>query len=267
MMESMNVGMVGIAGDWHGNKGWVRLRLTDFANAGITKILQLGDFGFWPGNHGRKWLHRVNKIATEFGQTIYVTLGNHEDYTQIAKLVEHPTEAGWLHNPLYPSILVAPRGHRWEWDGVSFVSLGGGNSIDRPWRTEGVSWWKEEQITLDDVYKTVSGGYADVMLAHDCPAGVPLFGGHKTAAGDWPYDAFAYAQKSRDMMRQAVDGVKPKLFLHGHYHFLAEHDTFMHDGVSEYELHSVGLACDGMQNNIAIMSLPDMEMALIRYFV
>lgn len=261
------VDIIGVAGDWHGNKGWARLRIENFADLGVTKILHLGDFGIWPGNPGAKYLHRVNKLLGQHGMTIYVTLGNHEDYVQVSRLQPARDGSGWLFNPAYPNIMVAPRGHRWEWEGTSFVSLGGANSIDRFYmhRVENVSWWSGEQISLEDVFNTVKGGHADVMLAHDCPYGVPLFGGHKAGTGDWSYEDIAYSEKSRMMLKQAVDTVKPDLFFHGHYHFFADHTTVLNDGLDDYTLHSIGLDQDTHVNNIGLLSLPDLDFTVVDY--
>ena len=255
-------------GDVHGNGGWVRKRLLDFADLGITKILQLGDFGLFSSNNADKYLHRVNKILAENGQTLFVTLGNHEDYVRVSRFqtLQDGENAGWQYEKAYPNILFAPRPHRWEWSGVSFVSLGGANSIDRIYRTENISWWPGEQISLGEVWNTREGGHADVFLAHDCPSGVPLFGGHKAGTGNWGYEDIAYAVKSRDSLRDAVDVVKPDLLLHGHYHFLADYTTELLDNVDEkYTLHSVGLNKDEEKNNIAVLTLPTLQLDFIDY--
>lgn len=254
---------VGVAGDWHGNNGWAGIAIAQFAAQNIKHILHLGDFGFWPGNSGQKYLHKVNKRLQANGQTLYVTLGNHEDYVHVSRLNPHPVMPGFVYDSRYPNILVAVRGARWEWDGRSFVSLGGANSIDVTGRTEWVNWWKAEQITLADVYNTVSGGHADVMLAHDCPAGVNLFGKRDELNSIWSPAELRYAQESRTMMRQAVDTVKPDLFLHGHYHFLADHTTVLNDGVEDYTLHSIGLDMDGSKNNLALLELSTLELEII----
>lgn len=254
---------IGVAGDWHGNKGWSGIALARFAELGIKNILQLGDFGFWSGNSGQKYLYKVNKRLELNEQTLFVTLGNHEDYVQVARFQPYPHMDGWVYDPKYPNIVVAQRGTRWEWNGVTFVSLGGGNSIDYMGRTEWLNWWKAERISLADVYNTVAGGYADVMVAHDAPYGVNLFGSHRESRHDWLPTEMKYAQESRMTMRQAVDGVKPKLFLHGHYHFFANHTTVLNDGVDDYTLHSVGLDMDGSKHNLAVLHLPSKNLEMI----
>jgi hypothetical protein len=259
-MEAFDI--VGVAGDWHGNTGWAGIAIARFAELGIQHILHLGDFGFWPGNNGQKYLYKTNKRLAANGQVLYVTLGNHEDYVQISRL-QQSQFPGWRYNPEYPHILVADRGARWEWNGRTFVSLGGANSIDFIGRTENRTWWKAEQITLDDVFKTVMHGHADIMLAHDCPAGVNLFGSHREDHGIWSPTEMRYANQSRAMMRQAVDGVKPDLFLHGHYHFFADHETVLNDGLDEYTLHSIGLDMDGSKNNLAILELSTLDLEII----
>src|SRR5690606_15320815 len=108
-----------LLGDTHGNSRVVQDSLDRFAESGVTEILQVGDFGFWPGKPGEQFLAQVNTHLGNLCQTLYVTPGNHEDYTFLRYL--HTREDGWQEARSH--ILVAPRGHRWEWEGVSFVSL------------------------------------------------------------------------------------------------------------------------------------------------
>jgi len=257
--------MIGIAGDWHGNTGWAGIALDAFAELDIKHILQLGDFGIWPNTNDDKYLFRVNQNLVKNGQTLWVTLGNHEDYNRIDKMADHPQHEGWIWDPKFPSIIIAKRGTRWEWEGVSFVSLGGGNSIDVAGRTLDYTWWKQEQITLEDVFNTISGGYADVMLTHDSPTGVKMFGSHRETSWLWPPTAYAYANAGRDMMKQAVDGVKPGLLLHGHYHIFADNNTVLHDGVSTYELHSIGMGSDGDATNLGVLTLSTKQFDLLPF--
>jgi len=255
--------IVGVAGDWHGNTGWAGIAINRFAELGVKHILQLGDFGFWPGNNGQKYLYKTNKRLAANEQLLYVTLGNHEDYVQVSALQPHPHFPGWRYNKQYPNILVAERGTRWTWNDRSFVSLGGANSIDKQGRIENLSWWKAESITLQNVFDTVQGGHADIMLAHDSPTGVDLFGSHRVDNDMWFSSEIAYANESRAMMRQAVDGVKPDLFMHGHYHVHADKTSYLHDGVEGYTLHSIGLDMDGSYNNLALLELSSLDVEII----
>jgi hypothetical protein len=170
---------------------------------------------------------------------------------------------GFVYNRDYPHILVATRGARWEWNDVSFVSLGGANSIDFTWRTENINWWKGERIGLGDIYRTVEGGHADIMIAHDCPAGVNIFGSHRDAGNGWTPTEIAYAQESRVALRQAVDGVKPDILFHGHYHRYLDLTTELYDGVEGYSLRSIGLDMDDSQKNLMLFELASKDYVFI----
>lgn len=255
---------VGVLGDTHGDTGWTLDSLDRFAEAGITHVLQLGDFGIWP-NH-EKFLRKVNARLVKNGQILAVTLGNHENYARIAKAVPTPDADGWTILQGYRSILIAPRVHRFTWADREILSVGGGNSIDRFGRTPDVTWWSEEQITMGDVYRATAEASATLMVTHDCPDGVPLFGGHR-ASDDARFlfgDAgVKYAAESRRALRAITDVVQPELLLHGHYHFYAPYLTPLDAGDSEYVLRSVGLTRDGMTKSHAVLDLETLELEIL----
>jgi predicted phosphodiesterase len=259
----MNTFDVGVAGDWHGSQMWGEVALDQFAAAGIYRVLHAGDFGFWPTQRGTDFIEGIQKTLEKNNQILYVTLGNHEDYVQVNTFVAHPDMSGFVYNPTFPNILVATRGARWEWEGVSFVSLGGAASIDFEGRTEGINWWKEERITLGDVYRTIQDGHADVMIAHDSATGVNLFGSHREERSNWSAKALEYADQSRAMMRQAVDGVKPDIFFHGHYHHYLDTQVHFNDGVEDYSYRNVSLGKDGQSNNMAVLNLVTKEVTML----
>jgi predicted phosphodiesterase len=257
---------IGLLGDIHCNTGWTIRMLGEFKRAKITRIYQLGDFGLWQGDKGQKFLFKVNRDLRRNGQKMYVTLGNHENYVlaQALQLIEIGEDAGWLWNPQYPNILFAPRVHRFEIEGVSFLSVGGANSIDREWRIEGESWWPEEQISYGDILQATNGGHAQVMLTHECPKAVNLF--PNGSINSWSVDGLVYAEKSRIAMQHVVDEVRPELLFHGHYHFFADHKTTRFiDNKPAYDIRTVGLNRDTTLENIGILSLPDMKFELIQY--
>lgn len=246
---------IGIVGDTHSLYPAMELACKLFAEEGITEILQVGDFGFWPGSPGENFLSRTRRALEKHGQTLYVTPGNHEDYRQIAKFPLR--EDGWQ-VARKDSILVAPRGHRWEWEGRSFVSLGGAPSVDRAFRLQKQRmtgfplWWKEEEVTEEDVAKTVEGGYADIMVAHDAPFGVPTIE-RKIAHNPNGFleEDLAYALVGRERMLKAVSGVKPKVYFHGHYHFPVR-DLLPVDG---HNVEIYGMTCDGMYGTYGSLDL------------
>lgn len=256
----------GIAGDWHVDLDWAVARLRDFARLGVTEVLHVGDFGLFADPDAMNYLRTVSDVSAELGITLRVTMGNHDNYVMYEAMIEN--EDGWLYDPEFPNILFAKRGQRWEWNGVSFVSLGGGNSINKADLTIGYDWWPQEQIGLGDIYRTREGGYADIFIAHDAPEGVALFEDNHRHESKWSLEAVEYAQKSRQAMRQAVDGVKPGLFLHGHYHHLMDLTTELEDENGEpYTLHSIGLNMNGFKGNIALLHLDTREVEVIDYEV
>lgn len=232
---------IGLLGDVHGNYTWLRYAFDKFHREGLTQVLQLGDFGIYGSDNGHLFLKKARLLAEHYGITLYVTPGNHEDWEYINSIPVQ--EDGW--QKLREGIYMAPRGHRWEWEGMSFVSLGGAPSVDRAWRVKQQErqprakrflWWEEEMITEEDVDKVVTGGYADVMVAHDAPY---VKGIDARIAGNphgFELADIAYAEEGRSRMNRAFEGVKPKLFLHGHYHFLVNEVV--------NDTHVLGLSCD-----------------------
>lgn len=253
---------IGIIGDTHGNSAAVNYGLKLFSEEGVKNVIQVGDFGFWPGKAGENFLTDVSLALTDYDMTLYVVPGNHEDYTQIRNFMVD--EDGW--QSARTRIKVAPRGHRWEWAGRSFVALGGAPSVDRTWRVQGQRmkriklWWPEEEITEEDVDRTIEGGYADLMFAHDAPLGVPTI---EKKIGPNPlgfYDEdLAYALVGRERMLRAVEGVKPQMFFHGHYHFVVR-DILPQD---EGHIKVFGLNADGAYGTYAILDLETLHFSLI----
>lgn len=260
----LNFSAIGILGDTHGFIPWTVLALNTFNANGVNVILQVGDFGVFSDANGVTFRAEVNRALEVNGQVMYVTLGNHEDYSLVAGFVPHPTMVGFVYEVEYSNILYATRGARWVWEGVSFVSLGGANSIDWNTRTPWVNWWEGERISLGDVYRTVQDGHADVMITHDCPEGVNLFGNHRDANSGWSAKQIAYSRESRVMLRQAVDGVKPEILFHGHYHAFTDLVTEMFDGVDHYTVRTVGMGMnDDYDTALGVFILTDRQFNLL----
>lgn len=241
--------VVGVAGDWHGTT-WHALRaIESFHNAGIKNVFHLGDFGFWGGQDSAKYIRKVIHRLERFDMHIYVTLGNHEDYWRVDR--KPANEDG---TRFYESerLVVLPRPFKGYIGGKSFMSLGGANSIDFKMRKEGVSWWREESITVTDVENAAKMGHVDIMFCHEVPDGVNLQSFRKNWRGGWNTDEVFYSEAGRKTLRLAVDEVKPSILFHGHHHLFQDSTTTLEDYKNnKYVLRTVGLAKDGEANNIA----------------
>lgn len=75
-----------IAGDWHINTEWATHALDTIASTGIKDIFHVGDFGFWPDEHGQDYLRVIDAKLALTGSTLLVTPGNHDDYAFINSL-------------------------------------------------------------------------------------------------------------------------------------------------------------------------------------
>lgn len=246
---------VGLLGDVHGTEFWLNRAIDEFSAAGLDTIIQVGDLGVWPGNVAAGKWDRINKRLRLKGITILCAPGNHEDYDQIDAL--EPRDDGWL--PFRPNILLAPRGHRTEMAGHSFVWLGGAGSVDRKPRlmrdsafnrqrehygssTRRKSWWEQEAITDADVARTAAGGHADVMVAHDAPTRVQTIASRlRNNPGGFSRHDIEYANQARAKFMEAFMAVEPTLALHGHYHFAVNESV----DYGTFTTHVFGLANDG----------------------
>lgn len=59
--------------------------------------------------------------------------------------------------------------------GVKFFFVRGENSIDAHLRIEGSTWWRNEELTMEQGYAAVeaySQAKPDIVISHGCPAGV-----------------------------------------------------------------------------------------------
>lgn len=201
------VEQIALAGDWHGSVSFALNAVHATPRASV--VLHLGDFGY---RFRSDYLTELNDFLGERQQILMFIDGNHENFDW---LEAQPVAEDGVRR-LTERIWHLPRGFRWEWSGRRFLALGGAISIDRPQRVPGNSWWSQEAITDTQATEAVQGGLTDILLTHDCPAGVCI--------PDLPDEAsiggpeLLAAQQHRHKLYRVVASVHPRYLWHGHYH-------------------------------------------------
>lgn len=236
---------IAFAGDWHANTAWARKAALYAKTNGADVIIHTGDFGY---DYASSFILDLEEELARLDLPILFVRGNHDDPEFLDGLEEN--DLGF--KPVTSHIWYIPQGKSWEWNGVRFLGLGGAHSIDRPRRVEGVSWWARETISTVDAFKAAHQGEVDVMITHDCPAGVAIPGLEKPSG--WDLRELALSQQHRERLYEVVMKVKPKLLVHGHYH--TRYTGFLDIGAA-VQTRVVGLDCDNrdMAANIAFSAM------------
>lgn len=189
------------AGDVHGDINNL-LKIFKYAkDNNCDLIIQVGDFGYgFPGH--KNFLNKIKSLIRQFNIPLYFIKGNHDNhewlvYKKITKLSDN--------------FFFIPNGVNFEFDSVKFIAYGGAYSIDKARRTEGKDWWRDEEISIQDVNDSV-GKTADIIISHDAP--------YTSNIADMMYLLpIEEAMENRKKLQAIVEEIKPKFLIHGHYHF------------------------------------------------
>jgi hypothetical protein len=95
--------------------------------------------------------------------------------------------------------------------------IGGASSIDRAMRYEGVNWWRDEQLSFEELYnlyQKYSEYKPDIVVSHECPDIISDSIMSKAGLGK-----FKDNSRTRDALQNMFMLHKPKLWIFGHWHF------------------------------------------------
>lgn len=173
--------------------------------AGIYRVVQIGDFGFWPNQPNWLWYPKSSLPVP-----VYFIDGNHDDHSVLqAVYFDKPTKLSEKFDAFYIG-----RGYA---EGA-FVYCGGATSHDRSSRTEGVDWFRQENISEQDLSRALElsrGLPVQVMVAHDTV---------REAFRLIKEPQWVFADQNRELLEQLFYSVQPKLYIHGHYHFYRDYE-------------------------------------------
>lgn len=236
-----------LAGDTHGDLAHCQYLIRTAKKERCDRIFVLGDFGYREHmKEGVDFCNRLDLYANINNVHVYFLDGNHDKTSLLVDSYhDQPDIEGFL--LVRPYIHYAGRGHRWTWDGCSFISLGGAYSVDKDWRLEmemrkvggpGSLWFPEEEMSDEDMKLILDKDPSPVhiMLAHDKPRG--------THPG-WNRKDILECKPNQDRLQLAVKTLTPRYFFHGHLHWY-------YSQVMDYEDHNfllnecavTGLACN-----------------------
>lgn len=214
-----------LLGDAHGDYDFVVEAIEAALDEECDAIFQLGDFGYYEHiEAGHEFLGATSAYLESVDIDLFWIDGNHDGMVPVWRnygLTPHGDEIhsyvqgcsrGDFIQTRYQRIFYVPRGHRWQWNGTTFMGLGGAYSINRRSMIEGIDWWVEEELSDDQVdFICQDTSRVDVLLSHDIPEGFKT-----PALAFWP--VLPEAQENRLKVLDVVEAVKPQLIVHGHYH-------------------------------------------------
>lgn len=147
-----------VTGDIHGDFGAINVVINKkFPDV----IIQCGDNAyFWPETNN------VGKIKPG-NCKVYLLPGNHSDWDQIESKIgrrgRDPVE-------IEQNVFYCPIGSTAVINERRFMFIGGADSIDKKYRTLGISWWKQELLNQEDIDFCLSTTHKiDIICSHTAP--------------------------------------------------------------------------------------------------
>jgi predicted phosphodiesterase len=201
-----------VAGDWHGNLGTARAAIRTLKHESIHLLFQVGDLAVrWPGAKKGRFDSRLETLLADADIEFLFIDGNHDNHEELRRLPLRPDGTSRLSEHIH----YIPRGTVIERAGLRIGGLGGAYSIDRRHRTEGKDLWADlEEPTPAEARLLIENGPCDVLLLHDAPAG---FRGLRSGTF-LPLPLRSEADRTRQLLQDAVMELKPRLAFCGHWH-------------------------------------------------
>lgn len=199
---------------------------------------------------GPAYLDGLSQYMIDNDSVCYWIDGNHENHKMLRALYAPggPRHKGAAQGfwEIRPGVIYIPRGRTWIWGDTKFLGMGGAYSVDKTdrlkdhakgWREEafrpgnkktaktlGISmpfecWWEEEMISEEELAMAKLIGRVDVVLAHDCPASVDIYGQFQVRGlGDLFQKSDFPSALSRQICEELLHSAQPAHWIHGHYH-------------------------------------------------
>jgi len=191
-----------LVGDAHHDTDWMLSVIEHAKSVGADTLVQLGDFGYWPGrvDVDRHYLYRLGR-ALGGDMRLYWIDGNRENHDLLVPGLR------------YGPIQHLPRGLRWRWWDRTWMAVGGAVSSDKRHNTR----FGQEALTDEQVDFCCRPGGVDVIVSHDAPDRVDI-PYPRQKAEYYSDEAIAASEAHRKLIGRIVDATGARWVFHGHHH-------------------------------------------------
>ena len=164
--------MIYITGDTHCDINIQKLY--DFAakNPRLTKA----DYMIIAGDFAAVWSeltldYNLDKYSALPFSVLFID-GNHENFDLLESYPVTTWHGGKVHI-IRHDIIHLMRGQVFEIEGKTFFTFGGGTTLDKYRRTEGISWWKREMPSFEELDEGIANlkkydNKVDFIVTHSC---------------------------------------------------------------------------------------------------
>lgn len=224
---------VAILGDIHGDLPFLNRALGLATAKGAELVIQVGDFGF---TYPDGFLAGIDWLTKDYQMPLCVIRGNHDDpfwFKQYQRM-------GYVNFIPDGQIMTIGKSR------VAF--LGGAVSIDRDFREENISWWRNERVNPNIVREwSYRDTKADILISHESPATPPSLGPPPmTITQKIEEDC----QEDRLWVKSAVETLEVSEVYHGHYHHRETYEFIYGDSKKALV---EGLDCNGAELSDAVI--------------
>lgn len=206
--------MIYITGDTHGTMDTWKLDEEYFKDRNkLTRkdyVIVCGDFGIlWT----KKLTEQYKKFWKNEPYTVLFCDGNHENFDMLNSYEVSNWNGGKVHK-IDDNVIHLMRGQIYDINDKKFFVFGGGTSIDKESRIEGLSWWPEEIANYKEIDEALSNldkhnNQVDYIITHAAP---------KTLVKTRMFPGSRLRCPVEDFLDEVYVRTKFKQWFCGHYH-------------------------------------------------
>ena len=157
---------------------------------------------------------KTRDILRNLPVTVLFVDGNHENFEQLNSYAVEIWNGGKVHF-IESNIIHLMRGQVFEIDGKEFFTFGGAYSVDKMYRTEGITWFPEEipsKEEYEEGWKNLEKAdfQVDYILSHTAPREVAAAIGYGELSDD--------EVELRQFLQRVEDETEFTAWYFGHFH-------------------------------------------------